>query len=131
MIAPVVHSTEIKKSIERFIQTRNTDFIYRNDLDKTCFQHDMAYSKSKDVANRTQSDRLLIDKPFKIASDPKYDSCQRGLASMVYKFFDKKPSVLLHSQIINSQMNFIKRLLENTRNEKFIHLLETIFRVLI
>ena len=131
MIAPVVHSTEIKKSIERFMQTRNTDFIYRNDLDKTCFQHDMAYSKSKDVANRTQSDRLLIDKPFKIASDPKYDSCQRGLASMVYKFFDKKPSVLLHSQIINSQMNFIKRLLENTRNEKFIHLLETIFRVLI
>ena len=127
----MVHSTEIKKSIERFMQTRNTDFIYRNDLDKTCFQHDMAYSKSKDVANRTQSDRLLIDKPFKIASDPKYDSCQRGLASMVYKFFDKKPSVLLHSQIINSQMNFIKRILENSRNEKFIHLLETIFRVLV
>ena len=127
----MVHSTEIKKSIERFMQTRNTDFIYRNDLDKTCFQHDMAYSKSKDVANRTQSDRLLIDKPFKIASDPKYDSCQRGLASMVYKFFDKKPSVLLHSQIINSQMNFIKRILENSRNEKFIHLLETIFRVFV
>ena len=59
MIAPVVHSTEIKKSIERFIQTRNTDFIYRNDLDKTCFQHDMAYSKSKDVANRTQSDKTF------------------------------------------------------------------------
>ena len=113
------------------MQTRNTDFIYRNDLDKTCFQHVMAYSKSKDVANRTQSDRLLIDKPFKIASDPKYDSCQRGLASMVYKFFDKKPSVLLHSQIINSQMNFIKRILENSRNEKFIHLLETIFRVFV
>ena len=113
------------------MQTRNRDFIYRNDLDKTCFQHDMAYSKSKDVANRTQSDRLLIDKPFKIASDPKYDSCQRGLASMVYKFFDKKPSVLLHSQIINSQMNFIKRILENSRNEKFIHLLETIFRVFV
>ena len=127
----MVHSTEIKKGIERFMQTRNTDFIYRNDLDKTCFQHDMAYSKSKDVANRTQSDRLLIDKPFKIASDPKYDSCQRGLASMVYKFFDKKPSVLLHSQIINSQMNFIKRILENSRNEKFIHLLETIFRVFV
>ena len=113
------------------MQTRNTDFIYRNDLDKTCFQHDMVYGKSKDIANGTQSDRLLIDKPFKIASDPKYDGYQRGLASMVYKFFDKKPSVLLHSQIINSQMNFIKRLLENTRNEKFIHLLETIFRVLI
>ena len=113
------------------MQTRNTDFIYRYDLDKTCFQHDMVYGKSKDVANWTQSDRLLIDKPFKIASDPKYDGYQRGLASMVYKFFDKKPSVLLHSQIINSQMNFIKRILENSRNEKFIHLLETIFRVFV
>ena len=129
MIAPVVHSTELKKSIERFMQTRNTDFIYRNDLDKTCFQHDMVYGKSKDIANGTQSDRLLIDKPFKIASDPKYDGYQRGLASMAHKFFDEKPSVLLHSQIINSRMNFIKRLLENLRNEKFIHLLETIFRV--
>ena len=129
MIAPVVHSAELKKSIERFMQTRNTDFIYRNDLDKTCFQHDMVYGKSKDIANGTQSDRLLIDKPFKIASDPKYDGYQRGLASMAYKFFDEKPIVLLHSQIINSRMNFIKRLLENLRNEKFIHLLETIFRV--
>ena len=129
MIAPVVHSAELKKSIERFMQTRNTDFIYRNDLDKTCFQHDMVYGKSKDIANGTQSDRLLIDKPFKIASDPKYDGYQRGLASMAYKILEEKPSVLLHSQIINSRMNFIKRLLENLRNEKFIHLLETIFRV--
>ena len=52
----------------------------------------MAYSKSKDLAKRTQSDKVLKDKAFKIASDPKYDGYQRGLASMVYKFFDKKSS---------------------------------------
>ena len=49
--------------------------------------------KSKDLAKRTQSDKVLRDKAFKIASDPKYDGYQRGLASMVYKFFDKKSSV--------------------------------------
>ena len=74
------------------MQTGNTDFIYKNELDKACFQHDMAYGKSKDLAKRTQSDKVLRDKAFKIASDPKYDGYQRGLASMVYKFFDKKSS---------------------------------------
>ena len=72
------------------MQTGNADFIYRNELDKACFQHDMAYGKSKDLTKRTQSDKVLRDKAFKIASDPKYDGYQRGLASMVYKFFDKK-----------------------------------------
>ena len=79
-----------KQRIEKFMQTGNTDFIYRNELDKACFQHDMAYGKSKDLTKRTQSDKVLRDKAFKIASDPKYDGYQRGLASMVYKFFDKK-----------------------------------------
>ena len=70
----------------------NTDFIYRNELDKACFQHDMAYGKSKDFAKRTQSYKVLRDKAFKIASDPKYNGYQKGLASMVYKVFDKKSS---------------------------------------
>ena len=86
------------------MQTGNTDFIYRNELDKACFQHDMAYGKSKDLAKRTQSDKVsrnkaftqsdkvLRDKAFKSASDPKYDDYQRGLASMVYEFLDKKSS---------------------------------------
>ena len=87
----VVHLAE-KKKIEKFMQTGNTDFIYRNELDKACFKHDMAYDKSKDLAKRTQSDKVLRDKAFKIASDPKYDGYQRGLASMVYKFFNKKSS---------------------------------------
>ena len=72
------------------MQSGNTDFICKNELDKACFQHDMAYGKSKALNKRTQSDKVLRDKAFKIASDPKYDGHQRGLASMIYKFFDKK-----------------------------------------
>ena len=72
------------------MQTGNTDFIYKNELGKACFQHDIAYGKSKDLIKRTQSDKFLKDKAFEIASNPKYDGYQKGLAWMVYKFFDKK-----------------------------------------
>ena len=61
-------------------------------LIRLVFQHDMAYGKTKDLVKRTQSDKVLKDKAFRIASDPNYDGYQRGLASMVYKFFDKKSS---------------------------------------
>ena len=74
------------------MRTRNRDCIYKTELDKACFQHDMAYGKSKDLAKRTQSDKVPRDKAFKIASGLKYDSYQRRLASRVYKFFDKKSS---------------------------------------
>ena len=76
--------TRNKERIEKFMQTGNTDFIYRNELDKACFQQDMAYGKSKDLVKRTQSDKVLKDKTFKIVSDPKYVGYQRGLASMVF-----------------------------------------------
>ena len=89
LIVLVDHLQKNKERIEKFMQIGNTDFIYKNELDKACFQHDMAYGKSKDLVKRTQSDKVLRDKAFKIASDPKYDGYQRGLASMVYKFFDK------------------------------------------
>ena len=79
-----------KERIEKFTQTGNTNFIDKNELDKACFQHDLAYGKSEDLVRRTQSDKVLRDKAFKIASDPKYGGYQRGLASMIYKFFDKK-----------------------------------------
>ena len=59
-------------------------------MDKACFQHDMVYGKYKDLRRRTQSDKVLKDKAFEIANNPKYDRYQKGLASMVYKFFDKK-----------------------------------------
>ena len=101
--------TRNKERIEKFMRTENIDFIYRNELDKACFQHDMAYGKSKHLAKRTQSDKFLRDKAFKIVIDPKYDGYQRGLASMVYKFFDKKlvEGVLILRQIIKSQTNVI------------------------
>ena len=52
----------------------------------------MAYGDFKDLAKRTASDKVLRDKTFNIAKVPKYDECQRELASVVYKFFDKKDS---------------------------------------
>ena len=72
------------------MQTGNTDFIYRNELDKACYQHDMAYGRPRHLAKRTQKDKILRDKAFKVASNREYDGYQRGLASMVYNFFDKK-----------------------------------------
>ena len=59
-------------------------------LIKLVFQHDSAYADYKDLINRTKSDKILRDKAYNIASNPEYDGYQRGLASMVYKFFDKK-----------------------------------------
>ena len=53
-------------------------------------QHDSAYADNKDLINRTKGDKVLKDKAYNIASNPEYDGYQRGLASMVYKFFDKK-----------------------------------------
>ena len=85
------------------MKTVNTNFIYKNELDKACFKHDMDYGKSKDLVKRTQSDKVLRDKLFKIASHPKYDGYQGGLASMVYSFLIKslKEVVLLMNQIIS------------------------------
>ena len=64
--------TKNKERTEKFIKSGNTDFIYKKELDKACFQHDMAHGKSKDLFKKTQSDKVLRDKALKIASDPKY-----------------------------------------------------------
>ena len=58
--------TKNKERIEKFMQTGNTDYVYKNDLDRACFQYDMAYSKYKDLAKRTESDKVLREKAFKI-----------------------------------------------------------------
>ena len=81
----------------------------------------------RDLEKRTQSDIALKNKALKIASNPKYNGYGRGLASMVYKFFDKK----LKGAGLENQMKFINQLLENFKKEKFILLLRTIFGVLI
>ena len=82
--------TRHKERIKEFKRTGDTRYIYRNELDKACFQHDSAYVDHKVLINRTEADKVLRDKAYDIASNPKYDVYQRGLASMVYKFFDKK-----------------------------------------
>ena len=65
--------TKSKERIEMFMQTGNTDYIHKNEVDKTCFQHDMVYGKTKHLTRRIQSDNVSRDKTFKIVSDPKYD----------------------------------------------------------
>ena len=82
--------TKNKERIRKFKETGDTKYIYRNELDRACFQHDMAYGDFKDLARRTTSDKVLIDKATNIAKNHKYDEYQRGLAFMVYKFSDKK-----------------------------------------
>ena len=75
----------------KFKETGYSKYIYQNELENI-FQHDIAYEDFKDLTRRTASDKLLRDKAFNIAKNPKYDEYQRALVSMVYKFFDKKPS---------------------------------------
>ena len=76
--------------IQKFKETGDSNYIYKNEFGKACFAHDAAYSDSKDLTKRTAADKMLKNKAFNIAKDPKYDGYQRGLASMVYKFFDSK-----------------------------------------
>ena len=87
-------STKHEQRIQKLKKTgdKNYIYIYMNELDKACFTHDAAYSDSKDLTKRTVADKILKNKAFHIAKDPKYDGYQRGLASMVYKFFDSKVS---------------------------------------
>ena len=82
--------TKNKQRSQKFMETGNRSVIFKNKLDEECFQHDMAYGNFKDLKRGTQSDKVLKDKAFKIASNPKYDGYQRGLASMVYTLFNKK-----------------------------------------
>ena len=91
------------KNKERIqIQTGDASYIYKNELDKACFQHDIAYGDFKDLKRRTFSIKILRDKAFNITKNPKYYGCQKGLASMIYKFFDKKSE---GSGIVNNKDN--------------------------
>ena len=100
----------------------------------------MAYGNFKDLAKRNTADKVLPDKAFKIASDQNYDGYQRGLVSMVYKFFDKKSSgssrpLSSASQIANNKENIQladelhKPIIRKLKKEKFILHLEIILGV--
>ena len=84
--------TKNKEKIQKFKETVDSRYIFQNKLDKTSFQDDKPYGYFKDLAGRIGSHKILHDKAFNITRNPKYDQYQRGLASMVYKFFDKKTS---------------------------------------
>ena len=73
-------------------ETGDSPYIYQNELVEVYFQHDMAYGDFKDLARRTNSDKILRDKAFNIAKNPKCDWYQKGLPSIVYKSFDKTTS---------------------------------------
>ena len=110
--------TRHEERIQKFKETGDTNYVYKNELDKACFVHVAAYSDSKDLTKRTVADKIFKNRAFDIAKDPKYDGYQRGLASMVYIFFDSKVSgggaklIPENEQLAN---NFINQLLENLK----------------
>ena len=130
--------TKHKERINKFEQTGDTRYIYRNELDKACFQHDAAYADNEDLLNRTRADKILRGKAYTIVSNPQYDGYQRGLASVVYKCFDSKvcsPDKNTVGSGVNENIKLAnelhKPIIRNLINEKYIHLLKIIFGVLI
>ena len=95
-----------KERIKRFKETGNWIYAYQKELVKACFQHGIAYGDFKNLARRTASDKVLCDKVFNVAKNSKYVAYQRGLASMVYNFFDKKTSsgTVKNKNISNEQL---------------------------
>ena len=104
------------KNKERIQETGDISYIYKNELEKTCFQHDMAYGDFEDLKRRTASDKVLRDKAFNIAKNLKYDGYQRGIASMFYKSFDKRSASLTSKSAssgdVNTEVKHTKQLAE-------------------
>ena len=124
--------TKNKERIQKFKETGDTSYIYKNELDKACFQHDMAYRDLKDLTKRTTADKVLRNKAFKIASDQKYGGYQRGSASMVYKFFNKKSQgswLANNKENIQSADELHKVIIRKFKKERYILHLKTIFGV--
>ena len=119
--------TRDKERIKEFKRTGDTRYIYRNELNKACFQVDSDYADHKDLINRTAADKVLRDTAYDKASNPKYDGYQRDLASMVYKFFDKKStgSGFKSSSILADEL--YKPIITNLIKEKYIRNLKIIY----
>ena len=102
--------TKNKERIQKCKEIGDSRYIYKNDLDNACFQHDMAYGDFKDLAKRAAADKVLRDKAFTIAKDLKDDGYKKGLASIVYKFFEK-----------NTVCNNIKSMPQNEQLAEELH----------
>ena len=81
------HLLKAKKRIQKLKESRDSRYIYQNELDKPCFQHAIAYEDFKGLHRRAAADKVLRDKSFNIAKNTKYDGYKRGLVSVVYKLF--------------------------------------------
>ena len=79
--------TKKKERIRKFKETIDSRYVYENELDKACFQHNMAYGCFKNLTRRTTYEKILHDKAFIITKYQKYERYQRGIASVVYKCF--------------------------------------------
>ena len=79
--------TKNKERSQKFKETGDSRYIYRNELGKAFFQHDITYGDIKDLSRRTASGNVWCDNAFNIAGNPKYFRYQRGLASMVTNFW--------------------------------------------
>ena len=102
----VDHLEKTKKKYKSLKKETGDLYIYQNELDKACFQQDMADGDFKDLTIRTASDKILRDKAFNIAKNPKYDGYQRGLGSMAHKLFDKNTGSrgIKNKNILNKEL---------------------------
>ena len=114
--------TKHRERVQRFRETDNLKYLYRNELDKVCFAHHAAYSDRKDVAKRTISDKILKDKTYEIARNCNCNGYESALASMVYKFFDNKIEweIIVNEQLAQELYKpVIKRFKRKKVNTKF------------
>ena len=133
----------VQETLVKFQEEEDSRYIYQNELDKACFQYDIASGNFKHLTRRTASDKILRDEAFNIVKKPKYDEYQRGLSSVVHNFFDEKSTLLALSEIVAARdksasrdqlkmtisqtksylNNYTNQLLENSRKEKYTQLL--------
>ena len=106
------HLQKNKKRTQKFNETEDFQYISQNELNKACFQHDMAYGYFKDLTRKTAADKVLYDETFNIVKNLKYDGYQRGLASSVQTFFDKKTA----GGIVKNEIMQNKELAEELQN---------------
>ena len=114
------HLLKTKEELNNFKKTEDIKYIYSNELDKACFQHDMAYGNFKVLARRTAHDKFWRDKAFNIAKNAKYDGYHRALASMVYNFFDKKFAASGVTTLANKSV-FNNEIKQNLKLAKELH----------
>ena len=122
--------TRHEQRINDFMNDGKISHILKNKLDAACFQHDSTYAKYKDRLNRKKSDVVLKNKALEISMNPKINGYQRGLKSMVYKFFDKRTKGYgLSNEILAEELH--KPIIKNFKRRKYILVLKIIFGVLI